>query len=134
VASDAGVAARELGMRTAAALTAPLLGLCLTPGRIAPAVRPARASFCEVSEPLVEVVAIAPSRRGHVMVVFLHSLAPEPVEARLSFPALAVRRAFAGTFLERDLREVALQSGGAAVVLTPGAYVAVALDLADGDE
>ena len=128
VASDADpVNARDLGIRTGAALSAPFVGLCL--GRGGADDLPARGSFVEVSDPLVEVVALAPSRRGQGLTAFLHSLAAESVEARISFPTLPVRRVLAGTFLEREMREIVLQNGGATIGLTPGAFVTVSVDL-----
>ena len=48
----------------------------------------ASGSFVELPNPLVEVVSLAPSERGHDVVAYLHSLAPESVEVTLSFPAL----------------------------------------------
>ncbi len=131
VASDVSTPSRELGLRTAAAISAPLVGLCLPvrPGGGRGKDLPARGSFCSISDPLVEVVSLAPSRRDHDLVAFLHSLAPEPVEARVSFPLLPVRRMSIGTFQERDYQAVASPGGEGTVRLDPGAYVALALDL-----
>jgi hypothetical protein len=128
IASDAGTSARELGIRTGAALSAPLAGFCL--GRTNAGDLPASGSFVELSLPLVEVVSLAPSARGHDLVAYLHSLAPESVEVTLSFPALPARTVSVGNFLERDLSEISLRDGRATIALAPGAYVAVAIDLA----
>ncbi len=131
VSSDRALSRRELGMRTGAALSRPLVGLCL-PSRASDRANkfPARGSFCTVSEPLVEVATIAPSRRGYDLVAFLHSLAPETVDARVRFPSLPVARMWIGTFLEREMREVSIRDGEGIVRLAPGDYVAVAIDLA----
>jgi hypothetical protein len=113
--------ARELGMRTSAALTRPLVAVVggdLDGG-----------SFCSVEPPTVEVVTLGASRRGHDFTVLLHSLAPDEVEARVSFPALDIARAWAGTFLEREERDVT-SDGGARLRLRPGEYVSVGVDLA----
>jgi hypothetical protein len=127
VASDAETAPRELGIRTGAALSAPLTGFCL--GRTNSGDLPVSGSFVELSNPLVEVVSLAPSARGHDLVAYLHSLAPEAVEVTLSFPALPVGAVSVGSYLERDFREVPLREGQATIGLAPGAYVAVAVDL-----
>jgi hypothetical protein len=68
------------------------------------------------------------SRRGHDLVAFLQSCAAEPVELRVEFPDLPVARAFAGTFLERDLREVG-DGSGATLELPANGFAALVLDL-----
>ncbi|MBA2518619.1 MAG: hypothetical protein H0V24_03050, partial [Chloroflexia bacterium] len=56
VASDPALGSRELGSQTAAALTAPLVGIVAPDRRPAPSrALPARGSFCTVSDPLVQV-------------------------------------------------------------------------------
>jgi hypothetical protein len=112
---------RELGLQTAAALTQPLVAVF--------GAGPGHGSFCTVDPPGVELVTVGVSRRGHDFAVLLHSLAAEEVEARVSFPALDVARAWAATFLERDEREVT-SDGGARLRLCPGELVSVAVDLA----
>jgi hypothetical protein len=57
----------------------------------------------------------------------LHSLADEPVDAGVAFPALAPSRVKLGNFLERDLRDLPLTDGQTTVSLTPGAYVALVI-------
>lgn len=119
--------ARGLGMRTAAALTAPLLGILSAPfsrGRL-----PARGSFCSVGCPEVEVVHLAPSRRGHDLVLFLQSNAPTSVEVRVSFPLLQIRRAWTCTHLERNLREASMDSDGVRISMQPGELSVLSLDL-----
>jgi hypothetical protein len=113
--------ARELGIRTSASLTRPLVAV--VGGKLGDG------SFCSVDPGSVELVTLGPSRRGHDFAVLLHSLAPEEVEARISFPALDVARAWAATFLERHERDVT-SDGGARLRLGPGEYVCVAVDLA----
>jgi hypothetical protein len=128
VASDATISSRELGIRTGASLSAPLTGFCL--GRTNTGNLPASGSFVELSNPLVEVVSLAPSERGHGLVAYLHSLAPESVDVTLSFPGLPVTAVSVGNFLERDLSHVQLRDGQATIELAPGAYAAAAIDLA----
>jgi hypothetical protein len=123
VASAAGDA-RELGMRTGAALARPLVGIAGSLRR-GVGLEPAEGSFCTVDHPAVEVVLLAASRRGHDLVAFLHSLATDEVEVRVEFPALDVERVWRGTFLERDEREVT----DGRVRLRPGDYVSLAVDL-----
>jgi hypothetical protein len=62
----------------------------------------------------------------------LQSYARDPVEVGVRFPGLRVERAFAGTFLERDLREVG-GSGGARLGLPPYGFAALIVDLRAGD-
>jgi hypothetical protein len=85
----------------------------------------ARGSVLAVDRSDVELVHLAPSRRGHDLVAFLHSHADEPVEVEVSFGDLRVARAFAGSFLERDLRET-----GPRVRIDPGELLSLSLDLA----
>jgi hypothetical protein len=128
VASDTTASPRQLGIRTGAALCAPLTGFCL--GRTnAGTLRPS-GSFVELSNPLVEVVSLAPSSQGHGLVAYLHSLAPETIDVNVSFPALEVTKVATGNFLERGMAEVPLSGGTATIELAPGAYVALAIDLA----
>jgi hypothetical protein len=118
-------AARRLGMTTAAEAARPLVALVCGPeGAL-----PDAGSFCELEGAEVDVVTLAPSRAGHGLVVMLHSLAPVPARVRLRFPLLPVRRAWEGSYLERDLRELPLRTGEATLTVAPGAYRAVALEL-----
>jgi hypothetical protein len=123
VASSAGDA-RDLGIRTGAALAAPLAGILGTGnGADIP-----EGSFCTIDHPAVEVVHLAASRRGHDLVAFVHSLAADEVDIRVDFPALDVARVWLGTFLERDERDVT-ERDGARVRLRPGDFVSLAVDL-----
>jgi len=117
----------ELGMRTAAALTAPLLGIACAPG--AGGDLPDRGSFCSVDRPDFEVAGLAPSRRGHDLVVFLQSFSPQTAEVRLSFPLLPVGRAWLGSHLERHLEEVEVNGDEARFEVPAGGYVSLTVDL-----
>ena len=130
IGSDPALDKRELGVRTGASVSAPLVGVCLRSNGAGSASE-ASGSFISVSNPLVEVVSIAPARHSEGIVAFLHSLAPETVEAQLSFPAVRPRRVRVGNHLERHLADVPLSGDAASVQLTPGAYIAVVID-ADG--
>jgi hypothetical protein len=125
IASAPPGAARRLGMATAAEAARPLVAVVCGPeGGL-----PAAGSFCELDGAAVDVVTMAPSRAGHGLVVMLHSLAAEPARVRLRFPLLRVRRAWEGSYLERDLRELPLRAGEAVLTVAPGAYQALALEL-----
>jgi hypothetical protein len=118
-------AARRLGMATAAEAARPLVAMVCGPaGGL-----PGAGSFCELDGAGVDVVTLAPSRAGHGLVVMLHSLAAAPASVRLRFPLLPVRRAWEGSHLQRDLREVPLRAGEATLTIAPGAYRALALEL-----
>ena len=93
----------ELGMRTAAALTTPLQGILSAPS--AENDLPERGSFCSVEHPLIDVVALARSRRGHDLTVMLQSLSSESEEVCVSFGLLGVARAWVGSHLEKHLEE-----------------------------
>ena len=129
VATDEGRGARELGMRTAASVAAPLLGVCAPRPAGAVRDRPARGSFCAVDRPEVEITHLAPSRRGHDLVVFLASSGAESTEAGISFGLLPVARAWVGTFLERDLEEVPVTENAIQVRIAPGAFLTISLEL-----
>jgi hypothetical protein len=127
IGSDAAVPARELGIKTAAAFAAPLVGIAIHPrGR---GILPATASFVETGNPDVEIVAVAPSRHGNGLLILLHSLAAETVTAEVRLPALPVSSARLGNFLERGGAEVAIQDGAASVTLTPGVLAGLTVEL-----
>jgi hypothetical protein len=79
-----------------------------------------------VDHPLVRVAAIGPSRRGHDLVVYLASAAPDPVTVALRVPG--TRAAFVGTSLERSLSAVSVEDGAASVPVPAGGFVAVSID------
>lgn len=85
-----------------------------------------RGSLLALDRPEVELVHLAPSRRGHDLVAFLHSQADEPVEVEVAFGDLRVARTFVGTFLERELRET-----GPRLRIEPGALVSLTIELED---
>ncbi|CAA9566682.1 MAG: Alpha-mannosidase [uncultured Thermomicrobiales bacterium] len=130
VSVDDAIGARQLGGRAGASVAAPLLGVCCPTNPTAPDL-PARGSYCSVDDHDVQVTHLAPSRRGHDLVVFLASNAAESREVRLSFGLLPVARAWVGTFLERSPREVAVVDNAAQIEVEAGGYVTVALDLVD---
>jgi hypothetical protein len=113
---------RALGVGLAAALATPLAGVVLA-GRGGSDGR-ASGSLLALDRPDVELVHLAPSRRGHDLVALLHSHASGPVDVAVSFGDLPVARAHVGTFLERDLRPA-----DGLVRLAPGELVSLSLDL-----
>ena len=125
-AGPSGGDARRLGRETAAAFARPLAAV-LCPPRTADRYPPV-GSFCEISGGNVDLVTVAPSR-DHDLAVHLHSLEAETAEITVRLPALAVRRAWAGSFLEREFAELAVDGDGIRVSLAPGQYRVVALDL-----
>lgn len=124
IASGDRVEARELGMRTAAALSAPFVGILSAPG--AHGELPDRGSFCHVDQPEVEIVALSPSLRGHDLVVLLQSYAATTSDVRVSFPQLQIARAWIGSHLERHLEEV---DGDVCFAIPAGSYVSLTVDL-----
>jgi hypothetical protein len=133
IGSDPALDKRELGVRTGASVSAPLVGVCLRSNGAGSA-SDASGSFLSVSHPLVEVVSIAPARHSNGIVAFLHSLAPETVEAQLSFPAIRPRSVRVGNHLERHLEELSLAGDTTSVTLTPGAYIALVIDVDGGTQ
>jgi hypothetical protein len=130
VASGEGMETPELGMRTAAALTTPLLGILSAPS--AGNGLPERSSFCSVEHPMIDVVALAPSRRGHDLTVMLQSLSSESEEVCVSFGLLGVARARVGSHLERHLEEARVDGENVRFVVPAGSLVSLALDLEGG--
>jgi len=106
----------------AVAVASPLAAVILA-GRAAADSR-SRGSLLALDRRDVELVHLAPSRRGHDLVAFLHSHADEPVDVAVAFDDLRVSRAHVGTFLERDLRET-----DSRLRIEPGALVSLSLDL-----
>lgn len=127
VASGQGASGTDLGRRTAASLTVPLLGTLV----MATADRqlPPRGSFCQVGHPEVEVLYLGPSRRGRDLVVWLECHAVEPLQAALTFPLLEVRRAWLGDHLERAWQEVPVRDGQVQVQLRPASLATLGLEL-----
>jgi len=123
------VGASELGMKTATALATPLVGILSAPA--AEGNLPARGSFCIVDRTDVEIVSLAPSRRGHDLVVLLQSFAPTTVNVRASFPLLAIKRAWTGSHLERNLKEVEVNGDEIGFRVPSGSYISLSIDLDD---
>jgi hypothetical protein len=130
VASGEGMETPELGMRTAAALTTPLLGILSAPS--AENDLPQRDSFCSVEHPLIDILALAPSRRGHNLTVMLQSLSSESEEVCVSFGLLSVARAWAGSHLERHLEEARVDGENVRFVVPAGSLVSLAVNLERG--
>ncbi len=120
----------ELGRRTAAAVTAPLVGVCsaMRPPASDRSFEPV-GSFCSVNHPNVSVTHIAPSRRGHDLVAFVESTASAEVTTRIEFGRLPLARATVGTIWERDGHEARIEGNGLSVTIPAGNTVAVSLDL-----
>lgn len=128
VATTQEMDAASLGRQTAAAVTAPLLGLCSAEGAAIPD-RPGRGSFISIDQTEVEITHLTPSRRGHNLVVVLASGAASAVEATIKFDLLPVARAWGGTFLERELTEAPVTNNAVQILVPPGAVVTLSLDL-----
>jgi hypothetical protein len=67
--------------------------------------------------------------RGHDLAVLLQSLAPTTVEVRASFPLLPVGRAWTGSHLERNLKEVEVNGSEIKLAVPPGSYISLSVDL-----
>jgi hypothetical protein len=130
VASGEDMETPELGMRTAAALTTPLLGILSAPS--AGNDLPERGSFCSVEHPLVDVVALAPSKRGHDLTVMLQSLSSAYEEVCVSFGLLGVVRAWVGSHLEKHLEEAKVDGENIRFVVPAGSLVSLVVDLERG--
>jgi hypothetical protein len=124
IGSSASQEARNLGMAAAASVSAPMVGAVLprTSGSTASDL-PARGSFLEVSDPLVEVVHLAPSSNPDELVAYLHSLADDRVNVRLTSPLLQVSPLRAESFLGEKLADLKDET----VEIEPGAFIAVVL-------
>jgi hypothetical protein len=112
-----------LGPATAASFTDPLLAVPVSGQGAAP---PATERFATVDHPLVRVVALGASRRGHDLVAYLASVAGSAVETRLAVPGMAA--AWAGTSLERDQRPLAVRDGEAVVPVPANGFIGVSID------
>jgi hypothetical protein len=118
----APAAGRADAVALAGALASPPAALTLA-GRSGADSR-TRGSLLALDRPDVELVHLAPSRRGYDLVAFLHSQADEPVEVEVAFGDLPVARTFVGTFLERELRET-----GPRLRIDPGGLVSLSIEL-----
>jgi hypothetical protein len=130
VASGEDVETFELGMRTAAALTTPLLGILSALS--AENDLPERGSFCSVEHPLVDIIALAPSRRGRDLTVMLQSLSSESEEVCVSFGLLGVARAWVGSHLEKHLKEARVDGENVRFAVPAGSLVSLVVDLEPG--
>jgi hypothetical protein len=130
VASGEDVETPELGMSTAAALMTPLLGILSAPS--AENDLPERGSFCSVEHPRMDVVALAPSKRGHDITVMLQSLSSGNEEVCVSLGLLRVARAWIGSHLERHLEEARVEGENVRFVVPAGSLVSLVVDLERG--
>ena len=126
IASAPGADPRVLGAETAAGFTDAFVVAPLTGGGPA---APASDRYVTAGHPLVRVSSIGPSRRGHDLVVYLASTAGEDVRTGLRMPGLT--RAYVGTSLERDRRELPVTGGEVTVPVPAGGFVAVSVDRKD---
>jgi hypothetical protein len=113
-----------VGARAAAGLVDPFLAVPLT----GPARAPETTVFAEVGHPDLQVSSLGRSLRGHTLVVYLRSVASQPIQTWVRVPQ-AVQRAFLGSSLELDQREVPIVDGAIQATVPAGAFVALSLDL-----
>jgi hypothetical protein len=130
VASGEDMETPELGMRTAAALTTPLLGILSA--QSAENDLPEQGSFCSVDHARIDVIALMPSRRGHDLTVMLQSLSSENEEVGVSFGLLPVARARVGSHLEKNLQEARIDGESVRFVVPAGSLVSLVVDLEHG--
>ena len=126
ITSRAGAEPRALGADAAAGLTDPLLAVPVTGASGLGVPAPATGRWCAVDHPLVRVAAIGASRRGHDLVVYLASAAPEEATVELRVPGATA--AVLGTGIERDGRPLDVREGTVRVPVPAGGFVAVSLD------
>ena len=119
IGSSTDVDRRTLGIETAAAVVSPPVALCLRASD-APEL-PARTSLLTISNPLVEVVHLAPVVGPSGVRALLLSLAEEPVTVEVG--AEGLRLASAGTFLGARMEAVS----DSAVAMHPGDLMLVEL-------
>jgi Glycosyl hydrolases family 38 N-terminal domain len=120
-----------LGMRTAAAVSRPLLAV------LAPAVRDARKqpssmSWLTLDDERVRVVGLTTPNAGHIL-VRLQSIAETPVKVRLQ-PSWPFERAQQATFLGRPLRDLQPAAQEVEVTMDPFGVTAVLLTLGHGSQ
>jgi hypothetical protein len=130
VASAEDTETPELGMKTAAALTTPLLGILSA--QPAENHLPERGNFCSVDHPQIDVIALMPSRRGHDLTVMLQSLSSDNEEVNVSFGLLRAARAWVGSHLEKNLEEVRVDGENVRFVVPAGSLVSLVVDLEPG--
>jgi hypothetical protein len=130
VASGEDMEMPELGMRTAAALTTPLLGILSATS--AADNLPEQGNFCSVDHPRIDVIALMPSRRGHDLAVMLQSLSSENEETRVSFGLLRAARAWVGSHLEKNLQEARVDGENVRFTVPAGSLVSLVVDLERG--
>jgi hypothetical protein len=135
-----------IGARAAAGLVDPFLAVPLT-GTARP---PEATVFAEVGHPDLRVSSLGRSLRGHTLVVYLQSVSAQPLttwvrlspdlvaraesedgQGRLKLAPHTVQRAFLGTSLELDQREVPIVDGAIEVTVPAGAFVALSVDVED---
>ncbi|MEV4893818.1 hypothetical protein AB0K48_30980, partial [Nonomuraea sp. NPDC055795] len=115
VTSEAGAEARRLGARAAAGLTEPFIGVLTTGADTA------AHEYVRVDHPDVLVTSLGRSADG--LVVRLQSLAPRPVEARVTLPGLRAAQVSSG--LLTDLAPAAVDGESVKVVLPACGVAAV---------
>ncbi len=130
IATDPTASAAELGRTTGATATTPLVGIVNNP--IVSAGQPPTpptGSFLSLDHPQVTITHLAVSRRGHDLVAFIESSASEPVTVSVRSNQFRIGKAFLGTFLERELTEVAVDGGVATITIPAGALVTLSMDV-----
>ena len=130
IATDPALSAAELGRATGATASSPLVGVVDTP--IVSAGRPTTpptGSFLSLDHPEVTITHLSASRRGHDLVAFIESSTSAAAAVAIRSDQLTIGRAFLGTFLERELTEVAVDDGVVTVTIPAGALVTLSLDL-----
>ncbi|MFS8478274.1 MAG: hypothetical protein FWJ93_04765 [Micromonosporaceae bacterium] len=113
-----------VGARAAAGLTDPFIAVPLTGATRTPEVL----VFADTGHPDVQVSSLSRSRRGHDLVVYLRSLAPQPVTTTVRL-ATPVRAAYLASGLERDAAAVPVRDGAVEVSLPAGAFATLCVDL-----
>jgi hypothetical protein len=129
VPSEDGGSGTDLGRTSAAALTAPLIGIVGPRTGAGSDGAEASATFAGIDHPAVEITHLAAARRGHDLAIYIQSMSDEPEDVPLAFGALPVRAAWLSDPWEQGLVPLAVADGRAVLRLPAFAFGVVVVDL-----
>ena len=120
-----------LGREIAATAATPLVGVVPLPLMESPEqALPPAAGLLALDHPTVSVIYLAPGQDGHDLVAVIESTDNAEQEVLLRGGLLRIGRAWASTFLQRDLTPLPVTDGDVRVVVPAGSLIAVVLDRA----
>ena len=120
-----------LGREAGATAATPLVGVAPSPlaDRTARPLPPV-SSLLTLDHPTVSIIHLVPGQDGHDLVAMIESTDDAEQTVLLRSELRVIQRAWTGTFLRRDLTEVAVADGDVRVVVPAGSLMTVSLDLA----